>query len=105
MLEVGSLMFFAVLVGGFVDSIVITVITSLLAPVVVGVMAIIQSKTNAKLTRLDDKVHHELSPNHGSSMKDSLNRIERDIGGIREEMRTERHERLRLEGRVSRLED
>lgn len=87
------------------DLILVAVITSLLSPIVVGVMAIIQSRTNAKLTRLDTKVHHELSPNHGSSMKDSLHRIERDIGGMREEMRTERHERLRLEGRVSRLED
>lgn len=87
------------------DSIVITVISALLSPVVVGVMAIIQAKTNAKLSRLDTKVHHELSPNHGSSMKDSLSRIERDIGGLREEMRTERHERINLEGRVSRLED
>ena len=87
------------------DLIVVAVITSLLAPVVVGIMAIIQSRTNAKLTRLNTKVHHELSPNHGSSMKDSLHRIERDIGGIREEMRTERQERLRLEVRVQRVED
>ena len=87
------------------DLVLVAVITSLLSPIVVGIMAIIQSKTNAKLTRLDTKVHHELSPNHGSSMKDSLSRIERDIGGMREELRTERHERLRLEGRVSRLED
>lgn len=87
------------------DLIVVAVITSLLSPVVVGIMAIIQSKTNAKLTKLDTKVHHELSPNHGSSMKDSLNRIERDIGGLREEMRMERQERIRLEDRVLRLEE
>lgn len=87
------------------DSIVITIISTLLSPVVVGVMAILQARTNTKLSRLDTKVHHELSPNHGSSIKDAVTRIERDLGGIREEMRTERKERMRLETRVLRLEE
>lgn len=67
----------------------------------------------------------ELTPNHGSSTKDSLNALvgavealgkdlnetkaevgeaRKDIGGIREEIRTERKERLDLGQRVTAIE-
>lgn len=65
----------------------------------------------------------ELTPNHGSSAKDSLARLEKaveegqkatataladvraDIGGIRSEIRTERTERLALAERVQTLDE
>lgn len=74
----------------------------------------------------------ELTPNHGSSTKDAINRLEaaigrtqqtvdqtsekvdrarcdiegmrKDIGGLRDEIRTERKERMQLEDRVTVVE-
>lgn len=87
-------------------------------------------KNAAKAADRADKAATELEPNHGSSSRDSLTRIEaaivavqatqksqgallwetrRDVGGIREELRTERKERMhadeRLHERTSSLED
>ncbi|WP_066586343.1 hypothetical protein [Cellulomonas timonensis] len=107
------------------SQVLIALITSVIGP---AVMVFLQQRTRREVQSVadrTDKAVAELTPNHGSSVKDQLSRIEaqqseqgralvrvetaqgqasRDIGGLREEIRTERDERLDLAGRVGALE-
>lgn len=104
------------------DSIWVALIGSIIGP---AVMVVLQQRTRREVRSVSDRTDHavaELSPNHGSSAKDQLTRIEetqkaqgqaiarveaaqtstaKDIGGLRSELRTERAERLDLNQRLN----
>lgn len=54
----------------------------------VKIADVLQEVTNVKhkTQGLTQKLDHETSPNHGSSLKDSLNRIESDLRGMKRDV-------------------
>jgi len=64
----------------------IAVITAIMVPVVGALLYVIRSEIR-KNTETTDATHAQTIPNHGTSLRDAVDRIERRIDGVHEDVR------------------
>ena len=73
----------------------IAIVTAIMVPILAGLLYIIRAEIR-KNTKTTDLTHEQVVPNHGTSLRDAVDRIERRIDSVHEDVvyvrgRVDRH--------------
>jgi uncharacterized membrane protein len=73
----------------------IAIVTAFMVPILAGLLYIIRAEIR-KNTATTDLTHEQVIPNHGTSLRDAVDRIEKRIDGVHEDItyvrsRVDRH--------------
>ena len=63
----------------------IAIVTAIMVPILAGLLYIIRAEIR-KNSVVTDLTHEQVVPNHGTSLRDAVDRIERRIDGVHEDV-------------------